>query len=401
MAQSSANQTLRRLTVIVCIQWMGATLGLPLLPLFLERRGGTPSEVGLVMASFFVAGIATQFAFGHLADKFGRRRLLVLSLLIYGFASMTYLLPISAPWFTLARLVQGASAGAIEVASMSAVASLVPEAQRGQAISRILAAQLFGLAIGPLVGAVATVNDLGWAFFVAGVVSLLAAVVAVRADLGDRAYDPTPLPKLQWSRQLTGALVAASASGIAVGVYEACWSLLMHAHHASTLQIRLSWTAFGLPWIVLFRVGGWLADHSNRRLTALFGLLNGAIFLAIYPHIHNNDVILSLGSLESIGAALSLPSISSLMSQGAADRELSRRQGLYTTSNTASLAIGAGVSGFLFTISPVLPFTVMAVVSAVLALSTLMWWRGVRGRVTPISGTDSGRLEARPTQTRI
>ena len=96
MAQSSANQTLRRLTVIVGIQWMGATLGLPLLPLFLERRGGTPSEVGLVMASFFVAGIATQFAFGHLADKFGRRRLLVVSLVIYGLASMTYLLPMSA-----------------------------------------------------------------------------------------------------------------------------------------------------------------------------------------------------------------------------------------------------------------------------------------------------------------
>jgi DHA1 family multidrug resistance protein-like MFS transporter len=399
MAQSSANTTLRRLTVIVAIQWMGATLGLPLLPLFLERRGGTPSEVGLVMASFFVAGIATQFAFGHLADKFGRRRLLVLSLVIYGLASMTFLLPISAPWFTLTRLVQGASAGAIEVASMSAVASLFPEAQRGRAVSRILAAQLFGLAIGPVIGAAATVNDLGWAFFVTGVVSLLAAVVAVRANLGDRAYDPTPLPKLQWSRQLTGALVAAGASGIAVGVYEGCWSLLMHAHHASTLQIRLSWTAFGLPWILLFRAGGWLADHANRRLTALLGLLNGSIFLVIYPHIHNNNLILGLGSLESVGAALSLPSISSLMSQGAADRELSRRQGLYTTSNTASLAIGAGASGFLFAINPALPFSVMAVVSAVLALSTLLFWRHVRGRVTPLSTTDSARLHRRSVTT--
>jgi len=149
MAQSSAQQTLRRLTIIVGLQWMGATLGLPLLPLFLEHRDGTPSVIGLVMASFFVAGIATQFAFGHLADKFGRRRLLVLSLITYGLASMTYLFHISAPWFALTRCVQGASAGAIEVASMSAVASLFPEAQRGRAVSRILAAQLFGLALGP------------------------------------------------------------------------------------------------------------------------------------------------------------------------------------------------------------------------------------------------------------
>ena len=92
----------------------------------------------------------------------------------------------------------------------------------------------------------------------------------------------------------------------------------MHAHHASTLQIRLSWTFFGLPWVLLSRLGGWLADHANRRIVALLGLLNGAFFLALYPHIHSNDVILGLGSLESVGTALSLPSISSLMSQGAA-----------------------------------------------------------------------------------
>ncbi|HEY5104413.1 MAG TPA: MFS transporter [Acidimicrobiales bacterium] len=381
MAQSSAQQTLRRLTVIVAIQWMGATLGLPLLPLFLEHRDGTPRIIGLIMAAFFVAGVATQFAFGHLTDKFGRRRLLVICLVIYGLASMTYLLPVSAPWLALTRAFQGASAGAIEVASLSAVASLFPEAQRGRAVSKIFAAQLFGIAIGPVVGVVASVNDLGWAFFVTGIVSLLAAFVASKTNLGDIEYDPSPLPKLQWSSQLTGALVAASATGLAIGVYEACWSLLLHSHHASTLQIRLSWTAFSVPWVVLARLGGRLADHANRRYVALAGLLCGASFLAIYPHVHNNNLMLVLGSFESIGAALSVPSISSLMSQGAAHRELGRRQGLYTMSNTAALALSAGTSGFLFSISPTIPFSLIAVISASLALSTLYWWRNVKGKI--------------------
>jgi len=381
MAEGSAQQTLRRLTVIVALQWMGATLGLPLLPLFLEHRDGTPPLIGIVMATFFVAGVLTQFAFGHLADKFGRRRILVSSLVVYGLASMTFLLPVTAPWLAVSRAFQGAAAGAIEVASLSAVASLFPEEERGRAVSRIFAAQLFGLAIGPVVGVVASVNDLGWAFFVAGLVSLGAALVAMKTNLGDRAYDPSPLPKLQWSSQLAGSLVAASASGLAIGVYEACWSLLLHAHHASTLQIRLSWTFFGLPWIVLYRLGGWLADHANRRFIALAGLLSGAFFLAIYPHIHNNNLILVLGSFESIGASLSVPSVSSLMSQGAVHRELGRRQGLFTMSNTASLAIGAGVSGFLFTVNPALPFSLWALVSALLALTTLFWWRNVKGNI--------------------
>ncbi|HEV3268750.1 MAG TPA: MFS transporter [Acidimicrobiales bacterium] len=387
MAQRSAQQTLRRLTVIVAIQWMGATLGLPLLPLYLEHRGGTPSVIGIIQAMFFVAGVLTQFAFGHLADRFGRRKILVGSLVTYGLASMTFLLPVSAPWLMVTRAFQGAAAGAIEVASLSAVASLFAESERGRAVSRIFAAQLFGLAIGPVVGVLASVNELGWAFFVTGLVSLCAALVAMRTNLGDVAYDPTPLPKMQWSSQLTGSLFSAAASGLAIGVYETCWSLLMHVHHASTLQIRLSWTFFGLPWIVLSGFGGWLADHANRRVIALAGLLSGAFFLSLYPHIHNNNLILFLGSCESIGASLSVPSISSLMSQGAVHRELGRRQGLYTMSNTGSLAIAAGVSGFLFTIDSSLPFTLLALVSALLALSTLFWWRNVNGHVRPEPAT--------------
>jgi DHA1 family multidrug resistance protein-like MFS transporter len=379
---STPQQTLRRLTIIVAIQWMGATLGLPLLPLFLEHRGGTPSIIGFIMASFFIAGVATQFFLGRLADKFGRRPILVGSLIAYGFASMTFLLPVAAPWFALTRIIQGASAGAIEVASLSAVAALFSEAERGRAVSQILAAQLLGIAIGPVAGVLASVSDLGWAFFVTGIVSLVAAVQALRTNVGDKAYDPTPLPRLQWTTQLTGALIAAAATGLLIGVYETVWSLLMHAHHASTLEIRLSWTAFSLPWVALSRVGGWLADHQNRRFIALAGLLNGAAFLSIYPHIHNNIVIVFLGSFESIGAALSVPSIASLLTQGAASRELSRRQGLYATSNTAALAISAIVSGALFTINPALPFTLIAIVSAVLAVSTLWWWRNVTGNIT-------------------
>lgn len=385
MAQSTPKQTLRRLTIIVAIQWMGATLGLPLLPLFLERHGGGPTTVGFVMASFFVAGVGTQFFLGHLADRFGRRRILIFSLLAYGVASMTYVLPISAPWFVLARVVQGAAAGAIEVASLSAVAALFSENERGRAVSRIFAAQLLGFGIGPVAGVLVSVKDLGWAFFTAGIISFCAAIVTMRTNLGDRAYDPTPLPRMQWNQQLVGALFAACAAGLTIGVYETCWSLLMHAHHASTLQIRLSWTLFCIPWVVLSGVGGRLADHANRRTIALAGLLNNAIFLSIYPHIHNNDLMLFLGSLEAVGAALSVPSISSLMSQGAVHRELSRRQGLYATSNTAALAVAAGTSGFLFTINAALPFTLMAVISATLAFTTLWWWRHVTGNISRMS----------------
>jgi DHA1 family multidrug resistance protein-like MFS transporter len=390
---STSQQTLNRLTVIVLIQWMGATLGLPLLPLFLEHRGGSPHIIGLIVASFFVSGVVTQYFLGRLADKFGRRGILVTSLITFGLASMTYVLPLGAAWFTLTRVVQGASAGALDVAALSTVAALFAENERGRAVSRILGAQFMGMAIGPLAGVVSTVGNLGWVFFVTGLVSLGAAAVARSTNVGDLVYDPTPLPAIQWNRPFIGALDATAGIGVAAGVYETCWSLLMHAHHASTLQIRLSWTMFCLPWVIFSRVGGWIADHLNRRLVALLGVLNAAAFLATYPHIHNNVVLLLLSSAESVGSSLSAASVVSLLSQGAHPREVSRRQGLYATSSTAALALAAVTSGFLFTINSALPFTIAAITSATLAMSTIFLWRGVRGRINaPTSTVPTGSV---------
>ena len=183
MANSDRQRTLRSLTIIVGLQWMGATLGLPLLPLFLKERGGTPSMIGVVMASFFVAGLVTQFLVGHLSDRFGRRPVLIAGLVAYGLASVTYLLPVNAAWFAVSRAVQGAGAGAIEVASFAAVAALFPETERGRAVARIMAAQLLGMAIGPLLGSLVPLPQLGWAFFAAGMASLLASWRALHSDL--------------------------------------------------------------------------------------------------------------------------------------------------------------------------------------------------------------------------
>jgi hypothetical protein len=74
--------------------------------------------------------------------------------------------------------------------------------------------------------------------------------------------------------------------------------------------------------------------------------------------------------------------MSSLLTQGAHDRELGRRQGMSTTANTAALALSAAISGPLFNVSPSTPFTVFALMTALCASTLVFWWRQVEGRVS-------------------
>jgi len=386
MPVMSPQKILRRLQLIVAIQWMGATLGLPLLSLFLRERGISTAEIGVIMSSFFIAGVVTQFLAGHLADRFGRRVILASGLFLYAVASPTYLLAVPAVWFIITRAIQGAAAGAIEVSSLSTVAALFPENERGAAMSKIYAAQLLGIATGPLVGVFITVDQLGWAYLVAGITSAVAGFFTLKtlpAMPPDHHHEP--LPSLQITPQVIGAVVGSAAVGLCVGVYETCWSLLMNSGGASSTQIRLSWTFFCLPWVILAGVGGRMTDRFDRRIIAILGGLNGSLFLFLYPHIHNIPALLVLGSGEAIGAALCVPALSSLLTQGAHDRELGRRQGISTTANTAALAISAILSGYLFEIAPGLPFTVIAVASALLVLTELFWWRATPGRIDQLN----------------
>ena len=62
---------IRTLTVTVFLQWMGATALVPMLPVYIRHLGGSDALAGVVMASFFAAGVLSQYPIGRLADRVG------------------------------------------------------------------------------------------------------------------------------------------------------------------------------------------------------------------------------------------------------------------------------------------------------------------------------------------
>ena len=392
--EQATNIMVRRLSLVVFLEWLGAGAIIPLFPLFLKNHGASPSLIGLTMSAFFLAGLLTQFPAGRLADRIGRRPVLIGGLILYAASCLAFILPVSTWGFIALRFIQGGAAGAVEVASLALVSSNVPIERRGRAISRIFSAQLAGTAVGPLLGAVAGVHHMPL-LFIATAVACTGAAIPVLTSSTINSHDVAhvhhqPLVRLVMSRALLGAVFGAITLGLGIGVYEACWTLLLHDRGGSSLIIALSWTAFSVPYVFLVRAAGWFADHWDRRALAATGLFVSVGFCIAYPFVTSIPILLAMGFLESVGFAFALPSLQAMMTEGRTPRELGRVQGVYASSQTGAIALASAVAGVLFGIHLFLPFVVSAGFGLVLTIALLVTWAPLDGHAHHLEPVTDG-----------
>ena len=402
----STDRLVRALAVTTFLLWLGASTILPLLPEYLRDQGGSDATVGLVMAAYFVAALLCQYPAGRLADRFGRRPVLLAGLAVYAAGSLGFLAAPSPTVDIVLRGLQGAGAGSAEVAALAMISGAVSLDRRGRAFGAIYAAQLGGMAVGPLVGSLAGVGHMTALFIAAGVAALAAclpalvgASVAGHDDLAGaantgaanpgaanpgaaRAGGSLGLPAL--NRSLIGAVMAAAAFGLTIGVYESCWTLLLDLRDAQDWQIGLSWTLFAVPFVVMSRPGGWLADHLDRRRLAVGALSVSVVLCALYPFLHSLTWLLVLGSVEAVATAVSLPAAQSMLTQYTPATEAGRVQGLFSTAETAAIAVAAGAGGALFGVAAWAPFVAAAAGAAVMTAALPFVWAPVAGRVAAV-----------------
>lgn len=378
----AAARIVAALIAAVFVQGVGASAVLPLMPLYLRAHGTSNALVGAVMGSFFIAGVLTQYGAGHLTDRIGHRPVILGGLGLYAAASLGFVAAVGSGGYLVLRSLQGVGSGAVQVASLALVGLVVPADRRGRAFSAVFAAQLAGMAIGPLAGSATGVAHLRWLFVataalsVAAMLPVLAGTATCITDADGAARTEAPL---SISRALVGVAFIGVATGLVTGVYEACWSLLMHSRGAADWQIGLSWTLFAMPFALFSPIAGRLADRLDRRWLAAAAVVLSTAFAALYPFLTSVALLVGLGAVEAIGFAIAFPAAQSLLAQAATPRTLGRAQGFFTTAETASIAIAAAVSGALFGAARWVPFVAAASASAGLVAALPVMWRGLPG----------------------
>src|SRR6266436_1665854 len=127
-----------------------------------------PGSFGPVFAAVLLGSMAGAFAFGYLADRFGRKRTLLLCVIWFGMLNVGSAYANSIESFTLLRFLCGIGLGGV----IPNVTALVSEFAPARKRATLVAATWCGFALGAVlggVGSVALIANFGWpSVFVVG-----------------------------------------------------------------------------------------------------------------------------------------------------------------------------------------------------------------------------------------
>jgi MFS family permease len=158
--RASYDARVRRLITLVCALvvcdlalWSAIV---PLVPYYRRQLGLTTLQVGWMLAAFSVAVVLVAVPIGHLADRWGARRVTAAGAVAMAGATVGLALAGSFAELVAARALQGAADAAVWGGGLAWVAARSPVERRGETVGYAQAAATIGIIAGPFVGGVLT-----------------------------------------------------------------------------------------------------------------------------------------------------------------------------------------------------------------------------------------------------
>ncbi len=356
------NTPLSIIFVIVFIDLLGFSIILPLLPYYAETFGATPTQVGLLVASYAAAQMMGAPFLGRLSDRFGRRPVLLISLLgtfigfmMLGFANSLWMLFAS-------RILDGFTGGNISVAQ-AYITDITDERNRAKGLGILGAAFGMGFIIGPALGGLLSVYGYTLPALVAAGFSLLSILgvifllpeslsVEARAELARKGKHEFALQNL-WkalTRPRVGPLLHVRFFyGLAFATFQTIFPL--YAQYKLGLEAR--GTGFILAYVgilVVFVQGflvGWLASRFNEYRLIFWSLFMMTLTLfawAITPNLI--FLLIILAPLAVAGGTLNTL-LNSALSKAVYPEEIGGTLGLSASLESLTRVISPSVGGLL------------------------------------------------------
>jgi DHA2 family multidrug resistance protein-like MFS transporter len=168
------------LTLAVLAIGLDGTIVNVALPTLATALHATEADLQWFSSGYLLVLAAAMLPAGLLGDRFGRKKVMLSSLFLFGVGSAACAYAPSAGAFIAARVVLGLAGAGIIVMALSSLAVLFTEEERPRAVGVWAAANFLALPIGPILGGwLLTHYWWGWVFLINVPVALVGLVAAL------------------------------------------------------------------------------------------------------------------------------------------------------------------------------------------------------------------------------
>jgi EmrB/QacA subfamily drug resistance transporter len=284
------------------------------LPAIGKSLGGGAADLQWVINAYLLPLSALLLTGGALGDRFGRRRLLVAGVALFGLASGACALSPRLAWLLAARAGQGIGAALLLPSSLAILGGAFQGEARGRAVGAWAAASAIAGAIGPVLGGW-LIDAVGWrAIFLINLPLAAAAIALAVLAVRDPRAASRRAPLDVAGAVLATAALAALVWGLTVGAGPKGWTsaaglavtagvLLAFAFVA--VEVRRGERAMTPP--ALF--GSRALVGLNLMTLLLYGALGG--FLVLLPYVLIRAA--GYGATAAGAALLPFPLVMSLL----------------------------------------------------------------------------------------
>jgi MFS family permease len=373
----------------------------PILPKYAEEKLSMDAAgLGTAYALFAVSYAIGMLPAGYLADRVGRKPVIVAGTLTFGFTTFMLVI-ISSQWqFVLLRVLEGLGSALVTPAAFALTVDLVPEEKRGVAMGAEGTAQLVGGFGGPglggfLAGQLGTYSP----FYVAALLSVACAmlVVLIREPGKHASAEGESVFAMfrAWKRnfQQNRALAAVTTRGFVMGIVQGLWNLGLILYwydrlHMSETDVGAVMTVGMLVMMLGTLPFGRWSDRIGRRPFMLVG--GGLMVFGLLLNVWATQVwhVFVLVALSDFGAAMSNPSVGAMLADVMLPAERGRVMGAYQMIQAIGNIIGFFALGYIYdVVSPEAPIIVCSVALAIATLIIAFFVSETRKPVSAASAT--------------
>ncbi|CAA9452235.1 MAG: Uncharacterized MFS-type transporter [uncultured Rubrobacteraceae bacterium] len=355
---------------------LGTSSVTPAFPEIRDELGISSGQVGLLITVFTLPGILLTPVAGVLSDKYGRRKVLVPSLFLFGIAGGACALATDFGLLLMLRTVQGMGAAALGAINVTMIGDLYSGQRRTEALGYNSSVLSTGTASYPAIGGALAL--LGWRYPFA--LPLVAIPVALLVFFSLRNPEPHNEQDLE---EYAGNIWESVRDWRVVGLF--CSTLITFvilfgplitylpifmsvAYGSSSLVIGLVVATASLTTALVSTQEGWLTSHFSEKTLIRASFVLYAVALILIPLVPNVWFLLVPTLIFGVAQSLNLPPAFSLLNEAAPDDN----RGAFISINSTILRLGQTLGPVLMSVAAI-PFGLAGAYFAGAALAAAMF----------------------------